>query len=272
MTETMTAAVGVIGGSGLYRLLEDDVEELTVATPYGPPSAPVTLGTVGDTRIAFLPRHGSDHSVAPHLIDARANAWALASLGIRAIVSTAAVGSIRAELPPGSLAVPDQLIDLTHGRVGTFFESGDVQHLPFADPFCPELRGLALAAAPEAADGAVVGVIQGPRFSTRAESRMLRTLGVDLLNMTLAPEVALAAELGMGTVNLAVVTDTDAGDAAGDPDGASAELVFRRLAEALPRIREIVLAIATSVPADYAPRELLARAAVEAVLARPVVG
>jgi len=264
------ATVGIIGGSGLYEIFDEELESLVVATPYGEPSSPVSIGRIGDTVAAFLPRHGGGHSVPPHQINARANAWALASLGVRAVVSTAAVGSINAELPPGALVIPDQLVDLTWGRAGTFFDEGGVQHLPFADPFDPVLRALAIAAAPEAAPTGTVGIISGPRFSTRAESRIYRSQGIDLLNMTLAPEVALAAELGIGTVTLAVATDTDAGDDSDDPDGVTAELVFRRLADALPRIREIVLGTAAAIPADYAPRPLIDPAASAAVLERPV--
>ncbi|TPW98530.1 MTAP family purine nucleoside phosphorylase, partial [Schumannella luteola] len=241
------ATIGIIGGSGLYDLLDEGAELREVDTPYGRPSSPVSIGEFAGRTVAFLPRHGAGHSVAPHLINARANIWALASLGVTALVSTAAVGSIRAEYPPRALAVLDQIVDYTHGRAGTFYDQGDVQHLPFSDPFDPVLRRIMLEVAPEARPTATIGVIPGPRFSTRAESTRYRGDGVDLLNMTLAPEVALAAELGIGAVTLAIVTDTDAGDSADDPDAVSAELVFRRLSEALPRIREIIAGVVAGV-------------------------
>ncbi|TPW75516.1 MTAP family purine nucleoside phosphorylase [Schumannella soli] len=269
---TAAATIGIIGGSGLYDLLGDDAESREVDTPYGRPSSPVSIGQFAGRTVAFLPRHGTGHSVAPHLINARANIWALASLGVTALVSTAAVGSIRAEYPPRALAVLDQIVDYTHGRTGTFFDQGDVQHLPFSDPFDPVLRRIMLEVAPEAQPTATIGIIPGPRFSTRAESARYRGDGVDLLNMTLAPEVALAAELGIGAVTLAIVTDTDAGESADDPDTVSAELVFRRLSEALPRIREIIAGVVAGVPGDFAPRELIAAEAVRRVLERPTTG
>jgi 5'-methylthioadenosine phosphorylase len=209
--------------------------------------------------------------VAPHRINSRANLWALASLGVRAVVSTAAVGSLHRELRPGSLAVPDQLIDRTTGRHDTYFDEGDVQHLPFAQPFCPALRGLALSVVPDAAPKATVAVIQGPRFSTAAESAVLRQQGADLVNMTLCPEVALAAEIGIGTVTLCVVTDTDSGTSDDDPDAVTAELVFRRLDEARPRLVEAISRIVTSVPDGYVPRPLIDQDAIDALLAKPPV-
>jgi len=262
-------AIAVIGGSGLYRLF-DDAETLTVATPYGP--AEVTLGSFAGRRIAFLTRHGSGHVHPPHLIRFRANIWALASLGVRAIVSTAAVGSINPSLPPSSLALPDQFLDRTAGRPDTFSRDGEVLHLAAADPFCPALRRIAIDAlagiGETAAPTATVVVIQGPRFSTRAESRWYAAAGGDLVNMTLVPEVPLAAELNIGTVNLSFVTDTDAGESSDDAEPVSADLVFARLAAAQPRLIAALAAIVAAIPDDYAPRQLIAPEAVAAVLAR----
>ncbi|WP_235928910.1 MTAP family purine nucleoside phosphorylase [Marisediminicola senii] len=277
-----TATVAVIGGSGLYSLFDPaDSETRTIATPYGP--AQVTIGDLGGRRTAFLTRHGTDHSVAPHLINYRANIWALASLGVTAIVSSAAVGGVSPEYPPGTLVLTDQFIDRTHGRADTFYDRGSVQHLAAADPFCPTLHAVAVDAlasiGDEARDSGTVVVIQGPRFSTRAESLWFRAAGAHTVNMTLYPEVPLAAELGMGTVNLSFVTDADAGlapaaraggDASSDDD-VSAELVFARLAEAQPRIIRAIEAIIHSIPEDYSPRELIAPAEIAAVLARETV-
>ena len=268
-------SIGVIGGSGLYRLFgasgtSGAQQQVVVDTPYGPPSSAVTVGAFGGRRVAFLPRHGSDHSVAPHLINARANLWALASLGVRAIVSTAAVGSLTAGYPPGSLALPDQLVDRTWGRRDTFYDEHLVRHLPFADPFCPELRQVAVAAVADAIPVATVVVIQGPRFSSRAESQIHRAAGADLVNMTLYPEVALAAELGMGLVALAFVADTDAAEPAGTQNAVSANLVFERLAEAQPRILAAVAAIVAAVPEHYRARRLIDDDAVHQVLDKPV--
>jgi len=265
--------IAVIGGSGLYSLFAEGASEAhDIATPYGP--ARVTLGELAGTRVAFLPRHGADHSVAPHLINYRANIWALASLGVRAIVSSAAVGSVSGDFPPGTLAIPDQFIDRTHGRADTFFDRGSVQHLAAADPFDPALLRIAADALPGAGIplGATVVVIQGPRFSTRAESRWFAAAGAHLVNMTLYPEVPLASELGIGTVTLAFVTDTDAGatPATEPEEELSAELVFARLRDAQPRIVEAITAIVAAIPTDYRERELIAPDEIRVVLSRPL--
>jgi 5'-methylthioadenosine phosphorylase len=257
------ARVAVIGGSGLYSLFSAG-ESLDVATPYGP--VRVTLGQLAGRPVVFLPRHGADHSVAPHLITYRANIWALAWLGVRAIVSSAAVGSVSRDVPVGSLVVTDQYIDRTCGRADTFFDRGDVQHLASADPFCPRLHAVALTAlGSEVIPTGTVVVIQGPRFSTRAESEWFGAAGAHLVNMTLYPEVPLAAELNMGTVNLAFVTDSDA-----EPSGEdlSAETVFARLRDAQPRIVAAIEAIVAGIPQDYDGRPLIDPEAVAAVLAR----
>jgi 5'-methylthioadenosine phosphorylase len=268
----MADIVGVIGGSGLGELVEGG-ETRDVATPFG--RATVTSGELGDRSIAFLPRHGAGHTIAPHLINARANLWALASLGVRAVVSTAAVGSLGTAFRSESFAIPDQLVDRTFGRADTFFDAGQVRHLPlrhlpFAEPFCPVLRSLAIEVLADAAPRATVAVIQGPRFSTMAESRILRESGIDLVNMTLCPEVALAAEIGIGTVTLCIVTDADSGTSADDPDAVTAELVFRRLAGARPRIVAAIERIVAAVPHDYAPRPLIDDEAITALRSLPV--
>lgn len=215
MENDVTANIGVIGGSGLYELFAPGTaDEIDVPTPFGATSSPITVGTMAGKRVAFLTRHGREHSVAPHRINHRANLWALRSLGVRAIVSSSAVGGLHPEYAPGTFVVTDQLIDRTWGRSDTFFEDA-VQHLSFADPFDPVLRRAAVDAVagldvPFRPTGTCV-VIQGPRFSTRAESVWLREAGGHTINMTMTPEVPLAAELGIGTVNLSFVTDADAG-------------------------------------------------------------
>jgi 5'-methylthioadenosine phosphorylase len=296
---TPAASIAVIGGSGLYSLFDPAASEShRIATPYGP--ADVTIGELAGRTVAFLTRHGTDHSVAPHLINYRANLWALASIGVKAILSSAAVGGVSPDYPPGSLVLTDQFIDRTHGRADTFYDRGSVQHLAAADPFCPALHGIARRALLDARETVIpsgtVVVIQGPRFSTRAESLWFRAGGAHTVNMTLYPEVPLAAELNMGTVNLSFVTDSDAGLApdsgsddaaasdAGDAEewateaGAATEreaeealsagLVFTRLREAQPRIVAAITAIIRQIPDDYAPRELISTEAVAAVLAR----
>jgi 5'-methylthioadenosine phosphorylase len=270
--------IAVIGGSGLYRLLDPARSELRrIETPYGP--AQVTIGTFADREVAFLTRHGFDHSVAPHLIAYRANIWALASLGVVAIISSSAVGGLTAAYPPGSLVLTDQFIDRTNGRADTFFDRGSVQHLAAADPFDPVLHAIArealTAAGSEFLPSGTAVVIQGPRFSTRAESRWYAASGGHIINMTMCPEVPLAAELGMGTVNLAFVTDSDAGvDPAelppgdSDDDAVSHQLVLERLLAAQPRIIEAIDTIIRAIPSDYAGVELIPADEVTAVLAR----
>ncbi|PJI84888.1 MTAP family purine nucleoside phosphorylase [Luteimicrobium subarcticum] len=282
MTETSadpTPRVAVVGGSGLYRLFDaGTARELDVATPFGSPSAPLTVGEFGGRTVAFLPRHGTAHTLPPHAIEARANLWALASLGVRAVVSSTAVGGLAPDLPPGRFVLPDQLIDRTTGRADTYFTGGaaGVEHLAAADPFCPALRHVALDAArrlgEDVAGTATTVVVQGPRFSTRAESQWFRAAGADIVNMTQYPETVLAAELGMGLVNLSFVTDTDAGVVAGDADAADASLVLARMAAAQPRLLALLAAIVAAVPEDYEPRELVPREASVRVLALPVAG
>jgi len=281
----ITASVAVIGGSGLYRLFDPATSTVQrVETPYGP--AEVTIGELGGRTVAFLTRHGTDHSVAPHLINYRANIWALASLGVTAILSSAAVGGVHPDFPPGTLVLTDQFIDRTYGRADTFYDRGSVQHLAAADPFCPTLHAVAAAALDAAgesiAPSGTVVVIQGPRFSTRAESLWFRAAGAHTVNMTLYPEVPLAAELNIGTVNLSFVTDGDAGlapvaqvggaaDTEEPDEELSAGLVFARLAAAQPRIIAAIETIIRALPSDYSPRELVASAEVAAVLSRDVL-
>ncbi len=259
-----TPEVGVIGGSGLYALF-DDGHEMRVDTPFGT-AVTVTMGRVGDRTVAFVPRHGRDHSVPPHRIDSRATVWALATLGVRALVCTAAVGSLNPDLPVGTICAPDQLVDRTHGRADTFFDGDVVRHLPFADPFESELRVRALAACPEIVDGATVLVIQGPRFSTRAESRINRSQGIDLVNMTLYPEIALAAELGIDAVALCVVTDFDSAESA--HEAVTADAVFAVLDGARPRLVSAIERIVVAVPDGYVGRRLIDEDAVAAILER----
>lgn len=273
--------VAVIGGSGLYSLFgEGESTSHVVDTPYGPTSSEVTVGTLGGKRVAFLTRHGKGHSVPPHRINHRANVWALASLGAKAVVSSSAVGGVSPDVPPGTLVVTDQFIDRTWGRPDTFFDTdGGVQHLVAADPFDPELRRHAIAALEAQGDpfspvGTCV-VIQGPRFSTRAESRWFRAAGAHTVNMTMYPEVPLSLELGLGTVNLSFVTDSDAGlapEEGEDADAVSHQLVLERLAAAQPRIVAAIEAIVAALPDDYAPPASIPAEAVAEVLARPVSG
>jgi 5'-methylthioadenosine phosphorylase len=249
MTETsLPADVGVIGGSGLYALL-DDAAEHEVSTPYGPPSDPITVARVGDRRVAFLPRHGRDHRFPPHRIPYRANLWALRSLGVRQVIAPCAVGGLRPELGPGTFVVPDQLIDRTSGRPQTFYDTGAV-HVSFADPYCPVGRAAVLAAAGPVrpVDGGTMVVVEGPRFSTRAESRWFASVGGTVVNMTGHPEAVLARELGLCYTTIALVTDLDAG-VEGD-HGVTQEEVFATFAGNTAKLRSVLLAAVAALPRD----------------------
>jgi 5'-methylthioadenosine phosphorylase len=244
VTGSTSEPVGIFGGSGLYRLL-DGVEEVEVETPYGAPSAPVTLGEVGGKPVAFLPRHGLDHRFPPHRVNYRANVWALHHLGVRRILGPCAAGSLQPHIHPGDFVVCDQLVDRTTGRDGTFFDGPRPYHLAFADPYCEDLRRVALAAGEaqgvNAMDGGTVVVVPGPRFSTRAESRWYRAQGADVINMTQAPEAALARELGLCYATLALVTDYDTGvEDRLDVAPVSQEAVFAYFEENLGRLREVL--------------------------------
>jgi 5'-methylthioadenosine phosphorylase len=247
---TVRADIGVIGGSGLYSLL-DGAAEHVMETPYGPPSDALTLADVGGRTIAFLPRHGRDHRFPPHRIPYRANLWALRELGVRQILAPCAVGGLRPELGPGTFVLPDQLVDRTSGRVQTFYDAGAV-HVNFADPYCPTGRSTVRAVAERTGfrltDGGTMVVIEGPRFSTRAESRWYASLGGTIVNMTGHPEAVLARELAMCYTALALVTDLDAG-VDGD-HGVTQEEVFRVFGENTVRLRDLLLDVASALPED----------------------
>lgn len=205
--------IGVIGGSGFYTFFGSDAATVEVATPYGQPSGPITVGRVGTHEVAFLPRHGVRHEFSPHTVPYRANMWALRALGVRRILAPCAVGSLVGELEPGTIVIPDQLIDRTRGRQDTYFDAGGI-HVEFADPYCPSLRAIALGH-PGVVDGGTMVVIQGPRFSTRAESQWFIRQGFTLVNMTGYPEAVLARELEICYAAIALVTDLDAGAVVG---------------------------------------------------------
>jgi 5'-methylthioadenosine phosphorylase len=240
--------VGVIGGSGFYSLL-DEAEPASVATPYGAPSAAITRGVLAGRDVAFLPRHGEQHQYAPHVVPYRANLWALRSVGVRQIVSLSAVGSLTTALPTGTLVVPDQVADRTSGRAHTYFDAGDgVGHATFADPYCPRGRAAALGGNGEVHGKGTLVVVNGPRFSSRAESREFQSLGWTIIGMTAMPEAGLARELGLCYTTLALVTDLDAGVEAGE--GVTHEEVLRAFAANLPRLRDLLVATLERLPAS----------------------
>jgi 5'-methylthioadenosine phosphorylase len=247
-----TAEIGVFGGSGFYEWL-DGAESATIDTPYGPASAPIAVADVGGRRVAFMPRHGVRHQIPAPFVNYRANVWAMHELGVRRIIGPSAVGSLQANLPPGDLVICDQFIDRTTGRSDTYYQGPDVVHISAADPYCPELRALASRVAREQAvrfrPGGTVVVVQGPRFSTRAESRWYGRMGWDIVGMTQYPEVILARELEMCYLNLSLVTDYDAGlEEAPEVAAVEAHDVMRVLANNISRVRDLLAALIPIIP------------------------
>lgn len=248
------ADIGVFGGSGFYSLLED-VREIKVDTPYGPPSDSLFLAEVAGRRVAFLPRHGRRHTLPPHRVPYRANVWAMRSLGVGAVISPCAAGSLQAHVKPGDFVVCDQFVDRTSGRAQTFFDGPIVSHVSSAEIYDPELRRIAIEAIRghgiTVHDHGTVVVIEGPRFSTKAESRWFSEAGWEVINMTQFPEAYLCRELGMAVVNISLITDFDAGVIEGTEvvDAMSVLEVFERNAE---RIRAVVLDMIGRFPEDLA--------------------
>jgi 5'-methylthioadenosine phosphorylase len=209
------ADVGVFGGSGFYSLMEGPIEKVSVQTPYGAPSDTIAIGRMGEVRVAFLPRHGPHHRLPPHMINYRANLWAMAQLGVTRLIAPTAAGSLQPHVKPGEFVICDQFVDRTYAREQTFYDGPRVVHISSADPYCPDLRRRSIEVATQLGidvhERGTVVVIQGPRFSTRAESRWFSAQGWEVINMTQYPEVALARELEMCYVNIALITDYDAG-------------------------------------------------------------
>ncbi|MFD6289770.1 S-methyl-5'-thioadenosine phosphorylase [Streptomyces sp. NPDC060205] len=257
MANTENVEIGVIGGSGFYSFL-DDVTEIQVDTPYGPPSDSLFLGEIAGRRVAFLPRHGRGHHLPPHRINYRANLWALRSVGARQVLGPCAVGGLRPEYGPGTLLVPDQFVDRTQSRAQSFYDGvplhdgglPNVVHVSLADPYCSVGREVALAAARgrewEAVDGGTLVVIEGPRFSTRAESLWYRAQGWSVVGMTGHPEAALARELELCYTSMTLVTDLDAGAAAGE--GVSHDEVLKVFAANVGRLRGVLFDAVAGLP------------------------
>ena len=241
--------IGVFGGSGFYSFLED-VEEVEVDTPYGRPSAPFTIGAIGGARVAFLPRHGRNHELPPHGINYRANVWAMKAIGARRIIGPCASGALRPELQLGEFVVSDQFVDRTSGREDTFYDGPETTHVSAADPYCPDLRGLLVETARElgipVSDGGTVVTIQGPRFSTRAESKWFQQMGWDVINMTAYPEGYLARELELCYANISMVTDHDVGVEGAPP--VSHEQVVTVFNENNARLRKLLFAVIPKIP------------------------
>jgi 5'-methylthioadenosine phosphorylase len=248
------ATIGVIGGSGLYRMEQmTEVEEVHVSTPFGDPSDVITIGKVSGVAMAFLPRHGRGHRISPTDIPARANIWALKSLGVQWIISVSAVGSLREDIAPRDLVIPDQLFDRTKSRVNSFFEQGIVVHCTFADPFCPTLSKLLLDSAQQIPDvkvheGGTYVCMEGPLFSTKAESGVYRKLGMDIIGMTALPEAKLAREAEICYATIACATDYDSWHESEEP--VTVEMVIGNLSANVANAQRILQEIASKIPAD----------------------
>jgi 5'-methylthioadenosine phosphorylase len=248
------AKIGVIGGSGLYRMEGmTEIEEIEVETPFGKPSDTITVGKVEGIPMAFLPRHGRGHRISPGELPVRANIWALKSLGVEWVVSVSAVGSLREHIAPRDLLIPDQLFDRTKSRVNSFFERGLVVHCTFAEPFCPTLSKLLLEAASELGDvkvhsGGTYVCMEGPLFSTKAESRAYRSWGMDIIGMTALPEAKLAREAELCYATIACITDYDCWHES--EESVTVEMVINNLSANVKNAQRILRAVARKIPAD----------------------
>ncbi len=244
-----TAEIGVFGGSGFYSFLET-TETVDVDTPYGEPSAMPVVGEVGGRRVAFIPRHGQKHQYPPHTIPYRANAWAMKELGVTRVIAPNACGSLQEHVKPGDFVVCDQLVDRTRARPHTFYDGPVTTHITFADPYCPTIRELAIGKGRELGipmhDRGTVVVIEGPRFSTRAESAWFKSAGWEVINMTQYPEALLARELELCYANISLITDYDVG-VEGVPPVTNDEVV-RVFEENNTKLRDLLFAVIPALP------------------------
>ena len=249
-----SAEIGVFGGSGFYSFLEN-TREARVETPYGPPSDVFTIGEIAGRKVAFLPRHGRAHQVPAHMVNYRANIYAMRELGVKRILGPCAVGSLKPEVTRESFVICDQFVDRTSGRKDTFYDGPITTHVSSADPYCPELRRLmydtCLARGIEARPEGTVVVIQGPRFSTRSESRWFSSQGWDVINMTQYPEVILARELEICYVNISLVTDYDVGiEGQVDLGAVTADEIIRILNANNARLKDVIFDAVPKIPTE----------------------
>jgi len=245
------AKIGVIGGSGLYNMEGlNEIEEVNITTPFGKPSDAIITGELEGIRVAFLPRHGKGHQISPSNLPVKANIYALKSLGVERIISVSAVGSLKEKIQPMDLVIPDQLIDQTKDRDNTFFTSGIVGHISFAEPFCPALTQILFEAATKAGakvyKGGTYLVIEGPQFSTKAESQLYRSWGVDVIGMTVLPEAKLAREAEICYATLAIVTDYDCWHPSYET--VSAEMILNNLQKGVDVAQEILRLTIPRIP------------------------
>jgi len=259
-----TAEIGVFGGSGFYELI-DNPREFKVSTPYGSPSSPIMHGDIGGRSVAFLPRHGKDHSLPPHKINYRANVWAMKEVGVSRIIGPNACGSLQADVAPGDFVICDQFVDRTVGRPDTFYDGPITTHVSAADPYCPVMRQTAIDTASKlgikAHPRGTVVVIQGPRFSTRAESIWFASQGWEVINMTQYPECFLARELEICYCNISLITDLDAGAEGAEP--VTNDEVVRVFNENNAKVKELLFEM---IPALPHARECICAHALEAAV------
>lgn len=246
------AEIGVFGGSGLYSLL-DSPKEVVVETPYGPPSAPITYGEIGGRTVAFIPRHGTGHTIPPHMINYRANVYAMKQLGVKRIIGPNACGSLQPHVKPGDFVICHQFVDRTSGRKDTFYDGPKTVHVSAADPYCPTMRETAVQEARALGitvhERGTVVVIQGPRFSTRSESHWFASQGWEVINMTQYPEGYLARELEICYCNISLITDHDAG-VEGIEEPVTNDQVVRVFAENTEKLRSLLFAMIPALPEE----------------------
>lgn len=246
------AMIGVIGGTGLYHMAGmTDRQEVTIHTPFGDPSDVITIGKVSGVEMAFLPRHGRGHRISPTEIPVRANLWALKSLGVEWVIAVSAVGSLREDIVPRDLVIPDQLYDRTKSRVHSFFEQGIVVHCAFAEPFCPTLSNLLFDVTAELGDvkvhrGGTYVCMEGPLFSTRAESQVYRKLGMDIIGMTAVPEAKLAREAELCYATIACATDYDCWHES--EESVTVEMVIEHLHANIVNAQRMLCLVAQRIP------------------------
>jgi len=243
--------IGVIGGSGLYNMEGmTEIEEVKVGTPFGEPSDAIVLGNLGGIRVAFLPRHGQGHRISPSELPSKANIYALKSLGVERIISVNAVGSLKEEIEPLDIVIPDQLIDRTKGRASTFFTEGIVGHVSFSEPFCPVLSQLSFEASTKIGvkvhKGGTYLVVEGPQFSTEAESELYRSWGADVIGMTALPEAKLAREAEICYGTLAIVTDYDCWHPS--YGAVSTDMILTNLRKGIDAIKKVLGLLLPSIP------------------------
>ena len=247
----LEAKTGIIGGSGLYKMeAMTGMEKVRISTPFGEPSDAIMLGNLEGVRVAFLPRHGEGHRISPSELPAKANIYALKSLGVERIISVSAVGSLKEEIEPLDIVIPDQLIDATRGRASTFFTDGIVGHVSFAEPFCPVLSKLLFEAGARVGvkvhKGGTYLVVEGPQFSTKAESQLYRSWGADVIGMTALPEAKLAREAEICYATLAFVTDYDCWHP--NYESVSTEMILTNLRKGIDTVKRILKLLLPSIP------------------------